>query len=861
MKKTGQYRSKFLLQKNLMKLFCLSFLVTFSYLRANAQAFPPYVVTPVWAWGHHFNGLITSIEYHNNFIYTTGSFSDSAFIFGNVNIPNNGGKDVVIAKWDTLGNLLWATSIFGTLDEYAVSIKVNNNNEVVVAGYSNSSTVNTGGNLLNSNGGYDTYIAKYNQNGTIINSYIYGTPANEGCIDMCTDYSNHIYILEDGGLSKYNSNGIFISQAAFAGAIEIDYSSFDSTIVLTGVYYGPFTLGNFTIFADGNGANTYCAKISPLLGVLWLKAIGRGNIMGQYSAKTTVDEMTGHTFVGRIAYYQITLGHMIITGITPAGTMYIAKDDDSEQWNVDVVSSISSKSPYISVALEGNLNSITVYDLNNGPPYFSNGKRYLQSGSGGGLPKFQFLKDINAIYTLGYENNNLIKFGKIGHEILNSGPSNQTLTDCAGNTMTLNGNITDGAPPLTYSWLPVTGLNNNNTNSVSFTATSNISYTLTVIDAIGQVKKDTFNIVVDNLIPAANITSQYPTFCDSMKLYSNNGVAGAWYKLNFGNQWQFIANDTSIMIYSAGKYRYEKSNTCNVVVDTIDIVAPFTVIATATSDSVCAGQSVTLTASGALIYSWTGGVSNNVPFNPLATQIYVVTGTDANGCTSTSFVQIVINNSNINLVSSICANQTPYIWNGQSYDSTGVYTANYTNIYGCDSVITLNLTVTPCIICVPSIQINNDTVYYSLLESQTWIQTGGIVIIEAGSNVKFDAAANYFVKLNPGFKAEYGSVFVAQAYNGCTPGAPQLPNAKIFTGETMTVNEIVLFPNPTTGMIHIQHDEKLSDIQIFDMVGKLIINQKCNGETETNINLSHLPNGVYHVKAAGYQSVKVVKND
>lgn len=87
--------------------------------------------------------------------------------------------------------------------------------------------------------------------------------------------------------------------------------------------------------------------------------------------------MTGHTFVGRIAYYQITLGHMIITGITPP-TMYIAKDDDSEQWNVDVVSSISSKSPYISVALEGNLNSITVYDLNNGPPYFSNGKRYLQ---------------------------------------------------------------------------------------------------------------------------------------------------------------------------------------------------------------------------------------------------------------------------------------------------------------------------------------------------------------------------------------------------------------------------------------------------------------------------------------------------
>lgn len=116
-------------------------------------------------------------------------------------------------------------------------------------------------------------------------------------------------------------------------------------------------------------------------------------------------------------------------------------------------------------------------------------------------------------------------------------------------------------------------------------------------------------------------------------------------------------------------------------------------------------------------------------------------------------------------------------------------------------MITLNLTVTPCVICVPSIQINNDTVYYSLLESQSWIQTGGIVIIEAGSNVKLDATANYFVEPNPGFKDKnIGSVFVAQAYNGCTPGAPrEIPNAKILKGETFESNEIVLYPKSYIG--------------------------------------------------------------
>lgn len=79
--------------------------------------------------------------------------------------------------------------------------------------------------------------------------------------------------------------------------------------------------------------------------------------------------------------------------------------------------------------------------------------------------------------------------------------------------------------------------------------------------------------------------------------------------------------------------------------------------------------------------------------------------------------------------------------------------------------------------------------------------------------------------------------------------------------DAFSANEILLYPNPTTGMIHIQHDEKLKNIQIFDMVGKLVINQVCEGEPETHIDLSNWPNGVYHIKAVGYNSIKVVKNN
>ncbi|MBK9300750.1 MAG: hypothetical protein IPN14_09110 [Bacteroidetes bacterium] len=62
--------------------------------------------------------------------------------------------------------------------------------------------------------------------------------------------------------------------------------------------------------------------------------------------------------------------------------------------------------------------------------------------------------------------------------------------------------------------------------------------------------------------------------------------------------------------------------------------------------------------------------------------------------------------------------------------------------------------------------------------------------------------------LNPGFKVDSGAVFVAQAYNGCTAGAPQLPQERmIANADLLTNNEIVLYPNPSSGMIHIKHEE------------------------------------------------------
>ena len=62
-----------------------------------------------------------------------------------------------------------------------------------------------------------------------------------------------------------------------------------------------------------------------------------------------------------------------------------------------------------------------------------------------------------------------------------------------------------------------------------------------------------------------------------------------------------------------------------------------------TAQSVCAGSSITLNGSGANTYAWDNGVTNGTAFNaPSVTTLYTVTGTDANLCSNTDTVSVLI---------------------------------------------------------------------------------------------------------------------------------------------------------------------------------------------------------------------------
>lgn len=122
-------------------------------------------------------------------------------------------------------------------------------------------------------------------------------------------------------------------------------------------------------------------------------------------------------------------------------------------------------------------------------------------------------------------------------------------------------------------------------------------------------------------------------------------ILGFWAKYQGGSIWSTtFPVDSSTVIHSPGLFRFTSNwNTCGVVVDSIDIQpsSPVSRLIQVHHQFVL-GQLVTLSGVGASIYSWSGGIIDNVPFSSLVTQTYTVTGIDTNGCIDTASINIQV---------------------------------------------------------------------------------------------------------------------------------------------------------------------------------------------------------------------------
>lgn len=220
-------------------------------------------------------------------VYLTGQCSDPETFFDCFTIPdslsytNFETPDLFIAKYDSLGNVVWVNG-FGASDFDLISgIATDSKGNLYIAGNYPEATLKLGNITLKNKGGYDDFLAKINSAGSIMWAQSIG--GNGDDFDPCVSCDNlgSVYLagrfaseemtlgnfnlfdvndssdLSDIFIAKYDSTGNVI-WAKSAGGVYGDFavsiiSRTISDIVITGGFGSPtLSFDNSTILNKGN---------------------------------------------------------------------------------------------------------------------------------------------------------------------------------------------------------------------------------------------------------------------------------------------------------------------------------------------------------------------------------------------------------------------------------------------------------------------------------------------------------------------------------------------------------------------------------------------------------------------------------
>ncbi len=279
---------------------------------------------------------------------------------------------------------------------------------------------------------------------------------------------------------------------------------------------------------------------------------------------------------------------------------------------------------------------------------------------------------------------------------------------CSGNSTTLT-----ASGVVNFTWNPgnITG-----TNSIIVNPTSTTIYTLTGASLAGCIGSNTIQI---NVTPTPSVTASVsnPSIClgGTSTLTANGATSYTWLPTLANGSTTVVSplvNTTFTVIGANGICT--STQTVNVSVSN-----PPVLIAGGFPNPICAGETASLGATGAINYTWNpGGLTGSlVLVSPTITTNYTVTGANLNGCSSTSVVSIVVNPIPTitvnNPTSAICIGTTlnltasgasSYTWQpgnltGASQNLSPTSNTTYTVLgltaTGCSNTAVFTITVTP----------------------------------------------------------------------------------------------------------------------------------------------------------------------
>ena len=239
------------------------------------------------------------------------------------------------------------------------------------------------------------------------------------------------------------------------------------------------------------------------------------------------------------------------------------------------------------------------------------------------------------------------------------------------------------SPGASYSW-------SNGATTQGINAGLNGNYSVTVTNALGCTSTSASVPVTILPVPSAGITaSGATTFCEGGSVVLT-GTGGNTYI------WNSNLNGSTFTATQAGNYvvtAYAANGCSDVAEVTVNVnEVPSGSLILDGNAVLCPGESLVISAQPNNTYSWSNSAtSQSITVTTPGTYSAVLTG--LNGCTANSDVITVTagaaTSSTINATSN-----SSYVLNEVVYTQSGTYTQTLLNAAGCDSTITLNLTLT-----------------------------------------------------------------------------------------------------------------------------------------------------------------------
>lgn len=685
-------------------------------------------------------------------IFVSGSFSGSGVDFdpgaGFTNVTSNG-RDAFAWKLTSAGNYADTYVFGGSGTDEAQTLSADASGNVYIAGYVQSiADLDPSASVLNytAAGGNDIFMVKMGPGGVFVWAKGFGGTGNEIPNGMAVDASgNNVYItgayestcdfdptaavsnltstgLSDAFIAKYSNAGAALWAKSIGGSVGNDEGRGvilepGGNIYATGNFSGNVDLDpNASVISatSAGGTDFYIVKLDPTgTTTLWGKAMG--GTLSDYVYGLALDSNGDIYTCG--AY-----GNVVDFDPGP-GVSNLSVNGNADLF----ISKLTAASGFGWAKSIGGPLAETAYGI-----AVDASKNVYTTGIFASLTDF----DPNAgTYNLTTAGTTDVFVHKMGICPTLTVVPTQTNVLCNGYATGAASVAVTGGSSFTYSWIP----GGNTTPSRTGLATG--TYSCISTNDCYNASTTIFTIIQPST-PPSNGFPNSQTICSgqtaTLTMVASGGTPGYTYSwtgpnLSSNNTAGTVASPLSSTTYT---YSVTDANACvatNTLMVTVSALPP--VVVSPSPGSICPGGSSTISATGAITYSWnTGATTNTITVSPASTSAYTVTGTGANGCVATATTSVILNpnpvasattstpaciGGNLNFTNT-STGATTYTWTGpSSYSSTitnpvitglsvtssGNYTLNARSAAGCTNTAVIPVTVN----ALPSLTVSANT--------------------------------------------------------------------------------------------------------------------------------------------------------